>query len=108
LKRQQRRVTARGGRVDADGPLGREPQQVVRAASLRSGARQPFTAEGLCADDGADLIAVDINVADAGALADVRDSRVYPTVNPQCRPVTVPVNGINHRVEAVAAVTYDV
>ena len=37
----------------------------MRAAGLRAGAAEPFAAEGLHADDRADLVAVDVDVADA-------------------------------------------
>ena len=41
-----------------------EAGQVVRPAGLWPGARQPLAAEGLAADHRADLVAVDIGVAD--------------------------------------------
>ena len=46
----------------------REALQVVRAAGLRAGAGEADAAEGLRADDGADHVAVDVDVAD-GELA---------------------------------------
>ena len=44
-----------------------QPRQVVRPAGLRPGARQPLAAERLRADDGADLVAVDVDVAGVDA-----------------------------------------
>ena len=41
-----------------------KPRQIVRPARLGAGARQPLAAERLAADDGADLVAVDVGVAD--------------------------------------------
>lgn len=40
-----------------------QPGQIVRAARFRSGARYPFAAERQRADNRADLVAVDINIA---------------------------------------------
>src|ERR1700739_1495338 len=46
------------------------------SAGFRSGAGKIFAAEGLHADDRADLVAVDVAVADFRALRDVRDGRI--------------------------------
>ena len=51
--------------------LGGVGEQRVGAAGLGPGARQPLAAERLHAHDGADLVAVDVEVADAGVLGDV-------------------------------------
>ena len=52
-----------------------ELEQVVGAAGLRPGARQAVAAERLAADHRAGDPAVDVQVADRGALADVADGR---------------------------------
>lgn len=57
--RQQRRIPPRRRGVHGDGLLGAEAVQVVRAAGLGAGAGEAFAAEGLHADHGTDLIAVD-------------------------------------------------
>ena len=59
-----------GGRVDGDGLLGAEAQQVVGSTRLRTRSAQPFAAEGLHADHRADDVAVDIDVADPRAAFD--------------------------------------
>ena len=64
LQRQQRGIPAGRRGVDGEGALGGETQQVVWAAGLRSGAREPLTAEGLYADDRADHVAVHVGIAD--------------------------------------------
>ena len=48
-----------------------EAGQVMRAASLRTGPGQPFAAEGLRSDDGADLVAVDVQVSGLGGVHDL-------------------------------------
>ena len=50
-----------------------EMQEVVRAAGLGAGAREPVAAEGLAADHGAGDRAVDVQVADRRAGDDVLD-----------------------------------
>src|SRR6185312_14891659 len=69
--RQQRGVAARCRGVDGQRAFAGEAQQVVRTAGLGTGAGQAFAAERLHADHRADLVAVDVAVADARVLADV-------------------------------------
>src|SRR3546814_12261859 len=69
-------VAAGGGGVDGDDLLGGEARQVVRAAGLVAGARQALAAEGLYPDHRADLVAVDVDVADPGARGDVLEGLV--------------------------------
>src|SRR5690348_7688783 len=68
---QQRRIATGRRGVDGERALAGEAQQVVRAAGLGTGAGEAFAAERLHADHRADLVAVDVTVADAGVLADV-------------------------------------
>src|SRR6516225_4306336 len=63
LLRQQARIAADGGGVDAHDLLQREAAQVVRAAGLGSGAGKAGAAERLGADHRPDHVAVDIDVA---------------------------------------------
>ena len=84
---QQRRVAARRRRVDGQRLLGAEARQVVRPAGLRAGARQALAAERLHADDRADHVAVDVDVADArrarpGAAARLSMRVWMPSVRP--------------------------
>src|SRR6185312_3635150 len=81
--RQQRRVAAGRGGVDGERALAGEAQQVVRAAGLGAGAGKALAAERLHADHRADLVAVDVAVADAGVAADVFHGVVDAAVHAQ-------------------------
>src|SRR4051812_42936439 len=70
LERQQGRISARAGRIRTRHPLRAKAGKVMRPARLRAGAGQALAAEGLRADDGADHRAVDVEIADRGALFD--------------------------------------
>src|SRR3990167_2975546 len=78
LTRHQRRIAARRGDVGRDRLFLGKAVQIVRAARLRTRARQPAPAERLRPDDRADLIAVDIDIADRRARRDVRRNAVDP------------------------------
>src|SRR5438270_9709058 len=67
-RRHQAGVPARGGGVDAGDALGREAGDIVRAAGLGAGSAQPLAAERLAFDHGADLVAVHVEITDAGML----------------------------------------
>src|SRR5574337_1235675 len=69
VHRHQARVTTGQGGVDGDRPLDGEAREVMRSTRLGAGARQAFAAERLHTDDGADHRAVDIKIADTGALS---------------------------------------
>src|SRR5690606_16531909 len=73
---QQRCIAAGRGGVDRDRAFGSEAQQVVGSAGLGSGTGEVLAAEGLHPDDRADLVAVDVTVADPGAFDDVIDGVV--------------------------------
>src|SRR5690606_6763671 len=51
-----------------------EPAQIVRPAGFGTGAGEPLAAERLRADDGADLVAVDVDVADMDAVDEMLDA----------------------------------
>src|SRR5688572_8922588 len=70
---QQRRVATGRRRVHRDRLLGGEARQVVRAAGLRTGAGHVLPTERLHADHCADLVAVDVAVADLDARSDLLD-----------------------------------
>ena len=61
---EQRGIAARGGGIGRAHPLQRKALEVIRPAGLWPGAGEALAAEGLDADHGADLIAVDIEIAD--------------------------------------------
>ena len=65
----QARVAARGGGVDAGHPLGREARDIMRTAGFGPGAAQALAAERLAFDHRADLVAVDVEIADPGVLS---------------------------------------
>src|SRR5690606_33583676 len=67
---EQARVAAGGGGVDRGHALGGEADDIVRAARLGAGSRKALAAERLAADDRADLVAVDVEIADASAAFD--------------------------------------
>src|SRR5690606_20781058 len=76
-----------------------EARQIVRAARLRAGAAQPFAAEGLAADHGADLVAVDIDIAGADRGRDVLDARIDAGMEAEGQPVAGGVDRRDDRVE---------
>ena len=67
-ERQQRRIAARRGRIDCQRALSDESQQIMRPACFGSGAGQILAAERLHADHRADLVAIDVAIADFCAL----------------------------------------
>ena len=83
---QQLKVSAGRGDIGRTHALGGVGEQGVGPAGLGTGARQPLAAERLHADDGADLVAIDVDVADPRALAmksAVSSMRLWtPSVSP--------------------------
>src|SRR5690348_17575794 len=88
LQRQQTRIAACGRGVDGEGAFDREAQQIMRTAGLGAGAGQVLAAEWLHADHRADLIAVDVEVANLRAAADVFDGFVDAAVDAECQAKT--------------------
>ena len=72
----------------------------MRPASLGAGARKPLAAEGLRPDNGADLVAVDIGVADPHPRQDALDRSPDAAVNAQRQPVAGRVDRLADLVEA--------
>src|SRR6185437_16824305 len=64
----QARVSPGCRGVDAGHPLDRETRDIVRTAGLGSGTAQPFASERLAFDHRADLVAVDVEIADPRML----------------------------------------
>ena len=83
----QRGVAAGRGGVDAGHPLGREARDIMRAAGLGPGAGQSLAAERLAFDHRADLVAVDVEIADPGMSP--RQSRAPISIR-LCRPKVRP------------------
>src|SRR4051812_25728004 len=67
----QRRVAARRGRVDAGHALDREARDIMRTARLWPCPAQPFAAERLAFDHCANLVAIDVEIADPRMLLDI-------------------------------------
>src|SRR5574337_1522851 len=80
---EQRCIAAGGGGVDGEGALAGEAQQIVRTARLGAGSGEALAAERLYPHHRADLVAVDIAVADAGMAADEVDRGVDAAVHAQ-------------------------
>src|SRR3546814_15620902 len=104
--RPQRRMAARRGDVCRDRLFLGEAVQIMRAAGLWPGPRQAAPAEGLRADDGADLVAVDIDVADLRARRDMRRDAVDARVAAARPPLARGVDRVDKRV-GVAALRAD-
>jgi len=64
---QQRCVTADRRRVDGDGLLGYKTLQIMGPAGFRTGPGEALATERLHADNRADHIAIDVDIADADA-----------------------------------------
>ena len=73
----------------------------MRPAGLRAGAGQPLAAEGLRADDGADLVAVDVDVAGMDAVDDVLDARLDARVQAEGQAVALAVDVGDDAVDVV-------
>jgi len=71
----------------------------MRAAGFGAGAGQALAAKGLDADDGTNLVAVDINIADPGALGDALHGSVDARVNAQGQAKAGGVDGVNHGIQ---------
>src|SRR5438105_3979339 len=78
------------------------------AARLWSRARKPFAAERLHADDGARHAAIDVHVAGAYALRDLRDLAVDAAVHAEGEAVAGGIDGIHHAIEISGAIACDV
>src|SRR6476469_3572241 len=64
-------VSTRRCRVDACDTFRREACDIVRPAGLGARTAETFTAERLALDDGADLVPVDVEIADTRMLLDI-------------------------------------
>ena len=80
----------------------------MRAAGLEAGAGEAFTAERLAAGHGADLVAVDVEVADADSLHPVIDVRLDAAVNAQGEAVAGALDVVDHFVPLIVTPGGDV
>ncbi len=76
--------------------------QIMRAARFRAGARQAATAERLRSDDRADLVAINVDVADLRARRDMRGDTVDARVDAERQTVARRVDRIDELVEFAA------
>ena len=95
-------VAAGRGGVDAGHPLGREARDIMRAAGLGPGAAQALAAERLAFDHRADLVAVDVEIADPGMLLDIVADGVDPALQAERQAVAGRIDLLDDLVEAVA------
>ena len=78
----------------------------MRAARLRPGARQPLAAKGLRADNSADLVAVDVNIADFGARRNALHTLIDAAVNTQRQAIAARIDGFDDLIELVRRVAH--
>src|SRR3546814_1719340 len=82
--------------------------EIPCAACLPTCALQPLAAEGLHADHGADLVAVDVDVADASTSGDALHRRIDAAVDAEGQAIAGPVDRVHDTVDAVAVEARDV
>ena len=97
----QRGIAASSGRVDAGYAFGRKASDIVRSARLGPGAGKAFAAERLAFDHRADLVAIDVQVADARALLDKVSGRVDPALQAERQAVPRGINVLDDLAEAL-------
>src|SRR5690554_3770591 len=105
---QQARVAAGSGGVDRRHPLRGEADHVVRTAGLGAGAGEALAAERLAADHRADLVAVDVEVADTGSAFDQPASGVDAAVEPEREAEAGAIDVLDHALEAAGGEARDV
>src|SRR3546814_188723 len=101
-ERQQGSIAAGCGGVGGKGALRGEAVKVTGAAGLWSGPRQPLAPEGLHADNGADLVPVDVDVSDPRPLRDAPYRGIDAAVDAEGQAVAGPVDRIDDIVDPVA------
>ena len=74
----------------------------MRSACLRAGAAQALAAEGLAFDHGADLVAVDVEIADARMFLDIVANGVDAALEAERQAIAGRVDRIDDLVELVA------
>src|SRR5512138_3372370 len=102
----QRCISAGCGRIDGHRLFGGETRKVMRSASLGASARQAMTAERLHADNSADHVAVDIDVADLESLDRGLNGVVDPGMNAERQPVAGALDCLQYLVEPLGAVAH--
>src|SRR5690348_6854379 len=80
----------------------------MRSASLRARAAEAFAAEWLAFDHCADLVAVDVEIADAGMLFDIIADRVDAALQAKSQPEPCRVDRVHNLVELIRGKTGDV
>src|SRR5689334_21824451 len=104
----QRGISARGSGIDAGDALGREAGDIVRAASLWAGAAEAFATERLALDHRADLITIDVKIADLGIFLDIVADGINAALEAEGQAVTSRVDCLDDLVELIAGKANDV
>ena len=94
--RNQRCISAGGSGVHGKGTLGRKPQQIMRPTCLGPCTAQALSTEWLHPDHRADLVAVDVHVAHAGAGANGTNGFLDAGMNAERQPIPAGVNRIDN------------
>ncbi len=71
----------------------------MRPAGLGAGSRQAFTTKRLGADDGADLVPIDVEVSDSKPVNHLLDPAVDAGMQAKGQPEALLVDVIHHRVD---------
>src|SRR5690349_303936 len=104
---QQRRIAARRRRVDGYNPLLGKSIQRDRSPCLRSRARKAAPTKRLHADHRADLVAIDIGVADAQPLGNAPLRCLDPAVDAKGQAIAGGVYRIHQLVHTVGGIADD-
>ena len=107
----QRTLCILAGEGHANGALrtaGKQTVKVQRAAGFRTGTGQPFAAERLHADHGANHIAVDVQVAHLRAAGDLGDGLVDAGMHAEGQAVTGGVNLLHQFIQLVTVIAHHV
>ena len=100
-RRHQAGVAARRRGVDAGDALGGEARDIMRAAGLGAGAAEALAAERLAFDHGADLVAVDVEIADPGMFLDIIADRVDSALQAEGQAITGRIDVLDDLLDAV-------
>ena len=99
VEHKQRGIAAGGRRVVGNQLFPGKPQEILRAAGLGAGAGQTGTAKGLTFDDGADHVAIDIDIAVGKAFGDLGGKRLDARVDAKGQAETHGVNPVYELIE---------
>ena len=84
-----------------------EAAQIKRPARLGAGAREAVAAEGLDADDGADGVAVDVDIAGADPVGDESNGFVKAGMEAEGQAIAEGIDAIDEADEIAAGIAHD-